>query len=72
VKVEKVLALTESKLYVKGKLVMESDTKDFTCKLIPIKENKTFRKYTIKENKQLKITEGKTLKGKEFSLILKK
>lgn len=72
VKVEKVLKLTENKLYVKGKLVMENSTRDFSCKLIPVNENKTFRKYTIKENKLLKITEGKTSKGKEFNLIVKK
>ena len=72
VKVEKILKLTENKLYVKGKLVMENSTRDFSCKLIPVNENKTFRKYTIKENKLLKITEGKTSKGKEFNLIVKK
>lgn len=72
VKVEKVLKLTENKLYVKGSLVMENSTRDFSCKLIPVMENKSFRKYTIKENKLLKITEGKTTKGKEFNLIVKK
>ena len=72
VKVEKILKLTENKLYVKGSLVMENSTRDFSCKLIPVMENKSFRKYTIKENKLLKITEGKTSKGKEFNLIVKK
>lgn len=72
VKVEKVLKLTENKLYVKGSLVMENSTRDFSCKLIPIMENKTFRKYTINENKLLKITEGKTSKGKTFNLIIRK
>lgn len=72
VKVEKVLKLTENKLYVKGSLVMENSTRDFTCKLIPVMENKTFRKYTINENKLLKITEGKTSKGKTFNLIIRK
>lgn len=72
IKVEKVLNLTENKLYVKGKLVMENCTKDFTCKLVPVKENKSFRRYTIQENKLLKITEGKTVKGKSFNLIIKK
>lgn len=72
VKVEKVLNLTENKLYVKGSLVMENSTRDFNCKLIPVKENKSFRKYTIKENKLLKITEGKTSKGKSFNLVIKK
>ena len=72
IKVEKVVNLTENKLYVKGSLVMENSTKDFACKLIPIKEGRTFRKYTIKENKILKITEGKTLKGKSFEMILRK
>ena len=72
IKVEKVVNLTENKLYVKGSLVMENSTKDFACKLIPIKEGRTFRKYTIKENKILKITEGKTSKGKSFEMILRK
>lgn len=72
IKVEKVINLTENKLYVKGSLVMENSTKDFSCKLVPIKEGRTFRKYTIKENKTLKITEGKTLKGKSFEMILRK
>lgn len=72
IKVEKILKLTENKLYVKGSLVMENSTRDFSCKLIPVMENKSFRKYTIKENKLLKITEGKTSKGKEFNLIVKK
>lgn len=72
IKVEKLLNLTENKLYVKGKLVMKNCTKDFTCKLVPVKENKSFRRYTIQENKLLKITEGKTVKGKSFSLIVKK
>lgn len=72
IKVEKVINLTENKLYVKGSLVMENSTKDFSCKLVPVKEGRTFRKYTIKENKTLKITEGKTLKGKSFEMILRK
>ena len=72
VKVEKVLKLTENKLYVKGKLIMEHSTRDFSCKLVPMQENKTFRKYTINENKTLKITEGKTAKGKSFSIVIKK
>lgn len=72
VKVEKVIRLTENKVYVKGSLVMENSTKDFSCKLVPIKENKSFRKYTIEENKLLKITEGKTTKGKSFNLIVRK
>lgn len=72
VKVEKVLKLTENKLYVKGSLVMENSTRDFSCKLVPVMENKTFRKYTINENKLLKITEGKTSKGKTFNLIVRK
>lgn len=72
VKVEKVIRLTENKVYVKGSLIMENSTKDFSCKLVPIKENKSFRKYTIEENKLLKITEGKTAKGKSFNLIVRK
>lgn len=72
VKVERLLNLTEGKLYVQGKLVMENSRKDFSCKLVPIKENKTFRVYTINENKLLKITEGKTVKGKSFNLVVKK
>lgn len=72
IKVEKVLNLTENKLYVKGSLVMENSTKEFACKLIPVMENKSFRKYTIKENKLLKITEGKTAKGKSFNMVVKK
>lgn len=72
VKVEKVIRLTENKVYVKGNLVMENSTKDFSCKLVPMKENKSFIKYTIEENKLLKITEGKTTKGKSFNLIIRK
>ena len=51
---------------------MEHSTRDFSCKLVPMQENKTFRKYTINENKTLKITEGKTAKGKSFSIVIKK
>lgn len=72
VKVEKVIKLSENKLYVRGNILTEKSTMKFNCKLVPIKENKSFIKYTIRENKQLKITEGKTSKGRTFEIILKK
>lgn len=72
IKIESIIRLKENRLFAKGSLVMENSTKKFSCSLVPVKEGKTFRSYTIKENKLLKIEEGKTSKGKSFNLIVRK